>query len=203
MGYRKTKNGRYEAYASDHCRFVNLGTYDTEYEAENAVSLYKTKRLEEHLNYYGHILSEGVVYEGNYIVFSNGDVFNLNGEKMHPSINRDGYLVGLINGHFQQYHILIAKCFIPNPNGYPFVNHDNGIKSDNRAENLYWCTRSENTLHAYRTGLQSNVGGIPVYTVQEKQYMKEHCNDNYRIVAEVLGRNPETVRKYLARYRKE
>ena len=27
-GYRRTKNGRYEAYASEHCHFVSLGTYD-------------------------------------------------------------------------------------------------------------------------------------------------------------------------------
>lgn len=202
-GYRRTKNGRYEAYISDHCRYINLGTHDTECEAKNAVSLYKAKRLEEHLNRFGHTLSEGVIYEGNYIAFNNGDVFNLYGEKMHPSVNRDGYLTGLINGHFQQYHILIAKCFIPNPNGYPFVNHDNGIKSDNRAENLYWCTRSENALHSFRNSLQNNIAGVPIYTDEEKQYMRDHCDDNYRIVADMLNRNPETVRKYMARYRKE
>ena len=202
-GYRRTKNGRYEAYVSEHCHFVSLGTYDSESEAINVVSSYKADRLEEHLNRYNHTLSEGVIYEDNYIAFDNGDVFNLFGEKMHPSVDRNGYLTGLINGHFQQYHILIAKCFVPNPNGYPFVNHDNGIKSDNRADNLYWCTRSENTLHSFRTGLQNNVAGVPVYTIEEKEYMRSHCEDNYRLVAEALNRNPETVRKYLARYRKE
>lgn len=72
-------------------------------------------------------------------------------------LNNKGYkIVNLsIDGKCKTFsvHRLIAQAYIPNPNNLPTINHKNGIKTDNRIENLEWVTFSENTTHAVATGL--------------------------------------------------
>lgn len=49
-------------------------------------------------------------------------------------------------------HRLISIHFIPNPNGFPFINHINAIRDDNRIENLEWCDHSHNMKHRFKMG---------------------------------------------------
>ena len=202
-GYRLTKNGRYEAFCSDHCDSIYLGTYDTVYEAEEAVFDYRANRLVTRVEEYDLNIDDGVIFEQKYVAFPNGMIFNLQGEQIIGHVNRDGYINGIINGRNVQFHRIIASIFCEREIGKNYVNHIDGNKQNNAAYNLEWVTRSENAKHAFRTGLQNNISGVPIYTQEEKQFIKDHCFDHYKDVARYLNRNPETVRKYMAIYRKE
>lgn len=77
--------------------------------------------------------------------------------ELKPQLDTDGYLqVCLFRNnkrHLRFVHVLVAKAFIPCPEGMYEVNHDNGIKTDNCVENLIWTNRRGNMLHAHDTGL--------------------------------------------------
>jgi hypothetical protein len=93
----------------------------------------------------------------NYYVSNFGRIKN--GDKImsgHKSCY--GYIVVSIKGKRHFIHRLVAKEFIENTKNKSEVNHINGIKDDNRLENLEWVTRNENQKHAYNNGLMSRKG---------------------------------------------
>lgn len=70
-----------------------------------------------------------------------------------PYFNRhNGYWYLTVGGRSKSLHRYLSETLIPNPHGYPCVNHLNSNKEDNSLSNLEWCTQSHNIKHAFDTG---------------------------------------------------
>lgn len=83
------------------------------------------------------------------ICASDGNIFSLKTLKPRSLWKtRLGYTQLAIGRTSYLSHRLIADVFLDNPLDKKEVNHKNGIKHDNRVENLEWVTRRENIIHA-------------------------------------------------------
>lgn len=101
-------------------------------------------------------------FEGRYKVSNYGRVISENylntgrEREMRPILHHTGYLyVHLGKDSTRSVHSLVAEAFIKNPKHYPFVNHIDGNKKNNCADNLEWVTAVKNVRHAITTGLRN------------------------------------------------
>jgi hypothetical protein len=106
-------------------------------------------------------------YEGLYLIDNTGNVISMPKQQgsrfvnqysiLKPKVNKFGYQEVALSKEGKTttflLHRLIGLHFVDNPNGYSCINHKNGIKTDNRIDNLEWCTHSQNTKHAYENDL--------------------------------------------------
>ncbi len=143
------------------------------------------------------IWKDVVGYETIYEVSNMGNVRRKEGSKYYRGLllklspAKDGYcLVKLCNGKTQvSYlaHRLVAIAFLENPESKREVNHKNGIKMDNRIDNLEWATPTENQMHAIKNGLKTfkTISGDKQYNSKLSQESVEYIKSNF-----VKGKTP-------------
>ena len=138
-------------------------------------------------------------------------------------LSKDGYYkVDLYNNGIRstkRVHRLVAETFLPFDENRLDINHKDGDKLNNNIDNLEWCTKSENMLHAYRTGLAKpsysmlgrknpNGGrkGKPIRIVETGEVFKSitECekaiNGNNRHICDCLSGRQKTHRGYTFEY---
>ena len=127
-------------------------------------------------------------FKGIYKVNSLGEVRRAGAtQNRKKQLTRKGYYkVFLYNKNNKRayfVHRLVAQTFIPNPQNKPNINHKNCLKTDNRVNNLEWCTQSENQLHAYKTGLQkpskSQLGKLGILNHRSKKVNQYDLKGNF------------------------
>ena len=93
-----------------------------------------------------------VGFEGLYAVSDSGEIYShITQKNLKPAKKRGGdYQVTLSKDGTLTYktvHTVVAEAFLEKPEGKYQVNHKDGDKSNNRADNLEWCTCQENVIH--------------------------------------------------------
>lgn len=135
--------------------------------------------------------------------------------KLKPFLGTDGYyqvVAHLPNGrrYHKRLHIIIANCFIPNPQNYKYVNHIDSDKTNNRINNLEWCTNSYNVTHGWHSGNRTHKNNtqISAYKLDEligeyksiRECARELNLDRHKIARILKGELPTDYMQYRFEY---
>jgi hypothetical protein len=137
----------------------------------------------------------------NYAISNYGEVFNIKLNKEKKAQYRDGFLiVELFNkgkSNTLLIHRLVAEYFIPNPNNYFFVIHNDENKTNNHASNLSWITNNKNLLDEEKNTFQQSFkeGGNLYYDYRVIQDYDNYIISNHGEVFNTTTNKPIQIHK--------
>ena len=133
----------------------------------------------------------------DYEITKNGEVINRHtGKRIKGRDNSKGYLRVAIGKKFFFIHRLVAEKYVPNPNNFPQVNHKDGDKHNNAAENLEWTTNKRNREHAIQNGLHAfgNKCSWAILSSDDVAFIREHREFTSAELSKRFGVAPSTIR---------
>lgn len=147
--------------------------FENEYEISNQGNLRSKDRFVKH-------------YKEGYNRFYKGSIKKVR-------LSSDGYLKCNLKKDGNRYdfrvHRLVAIAFLSNNQDYELVNHINGIKTDNRVENLEWCNAEQNMLHAIKIRLvKTKLTDEEVIEIYNSTLSNRKLGIKYKINASIVWR---------------
>lgn len=132
----------------------------------------------------------------DYEITAQGQVINkTNGHALKGQPNAKGYLRVSIGGKLMFIHRLVAEKYIPNPDNKEQINHINGDKTDNRAENLEWVSNQENRNHAVKEKLHLQGEDCKQSKLdwEKVNYIREHPEVTIKYFSELYSVSRSTI----------
>ena len=134
----------------------------------------------------------------DYEITSNGEVINIHtGKHIKPQANGKGYLRVAIGKKLMFVHRLVATKYVSNPDNLPQVNHKDGNKLNNKADNLEWVTNQQNRDHALNNGLHcigENCSWAKL-TKAQVDFIRKHLEINSKEMAKIFNISDGHVRE--------
>ena len=155
--YRENNKEKIKQYRENNKEKIN--EYHKKYKEIKLAE--RRKKIYETIDVKSYEWKDVKDFEGEFKISSGGHIIKLSSmliiklQKLSSN-----YISVAINGKTKYLHRLLAEAFIPNSENKKEVNHKNGIRDDNRLENLEWCTHQENIQHSFKElGRKSNLIG--------------------------------------------
>lgn len=129
-----------------------------------------------------------------YKVGKDGSILYPDGNKKNLFKTPKGYLITSFkeDGHWKSrpVHRVVAYLWVDNPQNLSDVDHINGIRDDNRVENLRWMSHSDNIRHSYASGRRVVAGGKNANALRTDDEIRNLC----RLFQELAATPPTASR---------